>query len=137
MSLQLKNATASQFPPSGWPFSDPKTGMKFNGWEGTPQMQAVKIAAHRRANPKFYPDGAGQDSNAIIQELYQQKFSSAPWLFVGQPDKDPAQGQSQGATIIIGEKCSCGSTEWIPEYCKTCSGRRVIGRKCASCGRTV
>ncbi len=137
MSLVLKNATASQFPPQGWPFTDPRTGMKFNGWEGSPPMQAVKIAAHRRANPHKWPDGEGQDTNGIVQELYAQKFASMPWLFVGQPDKDPTYRPNREATsvTISGEKCSCGATEFKPVYCKTCSGKRITGYTCASCGK--
>lgn len=138
MSLQLKNATASQFPQGGWGFTDPKTNRKFNGWEGTPQMIAVKVAEHRRANPSIYPNGEGQDLNGIIQQIYEQKMKTAPWLFVGQPDKDPAQPQTQAATVtIVGQKCSCGATEFKPVYCATCSGRRITGYTCASCGKST
>ncbi len=139
MSLKLKNASASQFPPEGWPFTDPKTGMRFNGWEGTPQMIAVKIQAHRAANPKFYPDGAGQDANAIIQEIFMQKVQRMPWLFSGYPDKDPSYPSQPVAreTIVKGAACSCGCTEFIAEYCKTCSGARIVGRKCKSCGKAA
>ncbi len=140
MSLILKNSTSSQFPPGGYPFTDPKTGRKFNGWEGTPQMIAVKVAEHRRANPSLYPDGAGQDINGIIQEIFAQKFKVMPWLFRGQPDQGPGAYPSQPATepvTIRGEKCSCGATEFTPEYCKTCSGSRVVGMKCKSCGKAV
>ena len=139
MSLRLKNASASQFPPGGWPFTDPKTGRKFNGWEGTPQMIAVKVVEHRRANPSLYPDGAGQDVNAIIQEIFAQKVKAMPWLFTGFPDQGPGAYPSQPAPASVsirGEKCSCGATEFKPVYCPTCSGRRIIGYTCASCGKS-
>lgn len=136
--LTLKNSSSSQFPPGGYPFIDPKTGMKFNGWEGSPQMIAVKVAEHRRGNPTFYPDGAGQDTNGIIQEIFAQKMKSMPWLFVGQPDQGPQPYPSEPASqavTILGDKCGCGSTEYEPIYCPTCSGKRITGYKCKSCGR--
>ncbi len=137
MSLRLKNSTSSQFPPDGYPFVDAKTGMKFNGWEGNPQSQAVRIAAHRAANPRHYPDGAGQDVNGIIQELFEQKAKKMPWIFVGFADQHPAQPYPNNtATVIVnGEKCSCGNTQFTPIYCATCSGKRITGYKCASCGK--
>ncbi len=133
--LRLKNATASQFPQGGWPFTDPRTGMKFNGWEGSPMMQAVKIAAHRGANPSKWPDGTGQDLNSIVQELYAQKFSVMPWLFLGQPDKDPSYPSNPATVLVNGEKCSCGNTQFTPIYCATCSGKRITGYKCSGCGK--
>lgn len=138
MSLTLKNATASQFPAGGWPFEDPLTKRKFNGWEGSPQMIAVKVAEHRRGNPTFYPDGKGQDVGGIIQEIFAQKVKVAPWLFTGHPDRDVAYpSQPKGSPVTIrGEKCSCGATEFEPVYCPTCSGRRITGYKCRSCGKS-
>lgn len=137
MSLRLKNATASQFPQGGWPFEDPLTKRKFNGWEGTPQMIAVKVAEHRRANPQLYPDGKGQDLNSIVQEIYAQKVRVMPWLFTGYPDKNPAYPSQPAAKAVVikGEKCTCGATEFKPVYCPTCSGRRITGYVCASCGK--
>ncbi len=139
MSLRLKNTTASQFCRDGWPFTDPKTGMRFGGMEGSPPMQAVRIAAHRAANPRLYPAGEGQDTNAIIQEIYAQKVQVMPELFVGYPDKNPAYPSqpAQRETIVKGAACSCGGTEFIAEYCRTCSGNRIIGRKCKSCGKAA
>ncbi len=139
MSLKLKNASASQFPENGWPFTDPRTGMKFPGWEGSPDMQSVKIAAHRAANPKLWPNGEGQDRGGIIQELFAQKVRTHPYLFVGYPDKDPSYRSQPEAreTIVKGSACSCGCTEFIAEYCRTCSGNRIVGRKCKSCGKAA
>lgn len=141
MTLSLKNPGASQFPPSGWPYRDPKTGMDFNGYQGSPQIIAVKIAEHRRANPKFYPGNEGQNVESIVQEIYAAKFAVAPWMFKGQPDRNPvyqSATQSQPSNERVnGAACSCGSTEYIPVYCPTCSGRRITGRKCASCGKSA
>lgn len=137
MSLRLKNATASQFPRDGWPFEDPITKRKFNGWEGSPKMIAEKVAEHRRGNPKLYPNGAGQNINEIVQEIFAQKVKVMPWLFQGYEDKLPVYPSQQPAkpVTIKGDKCSCGATEFEAIYCPTCSGRRVTGYKCKSCGK--
>lgn len=138
MILQLKNSNANQFCQGGWPFVDPKSGFKCNGYEGTPKMHANKIIAHRRANPTLFPpnDASLFDVNSVIQEIYQQKFQTHPQLFVGQPGytvlkmEKPAKKNYQPNS-----KCpKCNSPDFEPVYCPTCTGRRITGYKCKSCG---
>ncbi len=140
MNYALKNP-AMQFPPGGFGFVDPRTKRVFNGWEGTAPMQAVKIIEHRRGNPKIYPPEEGQwfDQKSVTIEVLAQKFKEMPHLFLGQPDKDPSYPSQPVAreTIVKGAACSCGCTEFIAEYCKTCSGARIVGRKCKSCGKAA
>ncbi len=135
--LQPKNN--NQFPPGGFGFEDPKTGFKCVGYEGTPQMHAVKIRDHRRANPKFYPTGEGHwfDLNSIVQEIYQQKVRTHPYLFKGYPDKGPPIVKQDNSESIISPTvfCECGSNEWEVQYCRSCSGKRITGRKCKKCGK--
>jgi len=138
--LSLKKPS-NQFPDGGgWGFVDPKTGMKFNGYEGSPQMIAVKIAAHRAANPKLYPNGHGQNPESIVQEIYQQKADKMPWLFRGFPDKNPAaaypSAPDNAPVAKTSAACSCGATEVKPVYCQVCSGRKVTGYTCIGCGKS-
>lgn len=138
MILRLKNANASQFPPAGWNFLDPKTGFKCVGHEGTPAMHAAKIIANRRANPHIYPasETAAFDTQSVIQEIYQQKFVTHPGLFVGFDQPPRVRAVPEGAKVIVGNNaCSCGSLEFIEELCKTCGGRKVVGWKCSKCGK--
>ena len=139
MSLFLKNGNSSQFPPgNGWGFTDPKTKMVFNGWEGDWNYVARKVIEHRKANPAFYPDGEGQDLNAVVQEIFKQKHSKMPWLFRGEPDKDVAYSSKSTSPSQVANSdsaCVCGSKEVILTYCPTCAGRRVTSKKCASCGK--
>ena len=140
MTLSLKNPKSSQFPPSGWNFSDPKTGMSFNGYQGSPEMIAVKVAEHRRANPKFYPGNEGQNVQNIVQEIYAAKHAKMPWLFRGEPDLNTAAAypsQPDNAPVAkTSAACSCGATEVKPVYCPTCSGKRVTGYTCIGCGKS-
>lgn len=138
--LQLKQSNGG-FPQGGFPYQDPRTGFKCNGWEGTPQMHAVKIIQHRRANPKFYPPAEGQwfDTSAVVQEIYQQKALTHPHLFRGYPDKSPATVSNQRSTPMISPTliCSCGSNEFTAVKCLTCGGSRIKSWKCTKCGREV
>lgn len=136
MIYQLKNANANQFPPQGWPFKDPKTGFRCNGYEGTPAMHAVKIIANRRANPHHYSPDESQwfDPNSVIQEIYAQKAATHPHLFKGYPDAHIVP-RVQKTEVVSDKPCpKCGGTEWELIYCKTCAGRRVTGKKCKGCG---
>jgi hypothetical protein len=139
MSLLQPKQSNGGFPPNGWPFTDPKTGFKCNGWEGTPQMHAVKIIQHRRANPGVYPPGESQwfDAAAVIQEIYKQKASTHPHLFRGYPDGPRMVTREQKGSIVVSPTliCGCGSNEWEELYCKTCAGRRITGYKCRKCGK--
>jgi len=142
MILTLKQPNA-QFPPDGFPFTDPRTKRSWPGHEGTPAMTAYKIQVHRQGNPTIYPPEEKQhfDKNLIIQEIYQQKFLKMPWLFNGQP------GQVQMDVPVVNQTistqpmksslgpCSCGSETVYPIMCQTCGGGKVTGYRCASCGK--
>jgi len=139
--LILKNSTASQFPGNGgWGFKCPKTGMQFNGWEGNWEHIARKVIKFREDNPKTFASSEIGDLNSVVQEIFKQKHSTMPWLFRGEPDQGPGAYPSQPAAqqpmIVKGEKCACGSTEFEAIYCPTCSGRKITGYKCRSCGRS-
>lgn len=132
MSLYLKNENIG-LPSGGFPFKDPKTGMLFNGYEGTAQMIAVKVMAHRDANSALYPNGSG-GLDAIVQEIYAQKNAQMPWLFVGGPDDPGLPPTITASTGAVGGICVCGATEVDPIYCPTCGGQRITGYKCRACG---
>ena len=137
--LRLKNPS-QQFPRDGFGFVDPRTHKTFPGYEGTPAMQAVKIIAHRHANPTIYPAGEGQWFNQmeVIQEVYRQKQLTMPELFVGYDalpvaPSVPYQPQSLSPA---GMTCSCGSSSFKPSYCLTCGGNKINGWICNNCGKT-
>jgi hypothetical protein len=133
MKLQLKRPN-DQFPPGGFGFIDPRTRRIFNGYEGTPAMHARNIRAHRLANPKLYPTEESKwfDEAEIVQEIYREKFKTAPHLFQGEPDNPPA-APTKTIQSNLGT-CVCGSSDVTPIYCPTCGGQRITGYKCAACG---
>jgi len=133
MILQLRCPTC-QFPgPNGFAFTDPRTGFKVAGWEGTAQMNAIKIIANRRANPHIYDPAESQwfDRASVVQEIYAEMNKTQPELFNG-------FGGNVQLPVTPGPSgmvCSCGSTDCTPIYCATCSGQRVTGWTCNSCGK--
>ena len=123
----------------GFPFKDPRTGMDFNGMEGTFDDQVSKIAAHRFANPEKYPrnEVGFLDRTSIENELeafQANRLNNSPLYFY---DDSKPQGQSlqQPAGKIVADKycAKCGGS-MAEIYCQTCSSRRVIGVKCQTCG---
>ena len=137
--LILKNSTASQFPGNGgWGFICPRTGNRFNGWEGNWEHIARKVIKFREDNPKTFTAAEVGDLNSVVQEIFKQKHATMPWLFRGEPNQDsgayPSATQTQEQTIH-GEKCSCGATTFKPRFCTTCSGKRIVGYTCSSCGK--
>jgi hypothetical protein len=133
--LKLKTPN-SGFPPGGWAFKDPRTGMSFNGMEATLDQQELKIIKHRLANPKVYSQSDINffDRQYVRQEIFQQLQSRSPGLFVGYEGELVRAVQFSAEPQPSG-KCSCGSEMFEPQYCPTCSGRKVIGFKCTDCGK--
>lgn len=133
MSLSLKNPNRDAFPPGGFGFVDPKTQMRFNGWEGTYEMTAQKVVEHRRANPTMYPptDGPSFDLGEVIQEIFRQKFASMPWLFNGGGEQ-PGTHEAASKIPELGH-CLCGESKVEPIYCASCGGSRITGYRCVAC----
>lgn len=141
MSLLQPKQSNGGFPQGGWPWVDPKTGFKLNGWEGTPQMHAVKIIAHRRANPNHYPPSESHwfDPAAVVQEIYQQKVKTHPHLFKGYSDTPPIVERKPQTQLMVSPTiiCACGSNEYEAIKCMTCGGHRIKGYRCKKCGKEI
>ena len=134
LALKLPNG---DFPPGGFPFVDPRTQRVWNGYEGTADMHAASIIIHRRANPNIYPPSEGHwfDKQSVIQEIFQQKFKTHPYIFRGQPEPNQAVKLIQPKGVM-GVCPQCQGTRFETQYCPTCSGKRITGYKCLDCGAT-
>lgn len=140
MTLIPKNQNAPFPPQGGYSFTDARTGMRFDGLHSNAQGTALKVIAHRNANPNLYPEGGG-DPASVLQEIYAQKFATHPHLFVGQepaPQPQPTK-KTQVVTVhpqaAAGRPCSCGANDWSAVYCKACGPGKISGYVCKKCGR--
>jgi len=135
MSYKLKSRTGA-FPPAGFPFTDPKTGMKFT--DGDFNDVVRRIIAHRRANPRLYPAEKFEFLNfdsvsAELDSFTCSRLGNSPnWCESGEPlTLEPAPGSP---IIDLPNPCyKCGNLTGYEIICPTCAGRKVFGYICASC----
>lgn len=132
MILSLKGG--KKFVPSGLAWTEPRTGRIFCGYELSVEGLVAKVIEHRLRNERIYPrsETAWFDPESVKQEFFRHVFSRKPELFNGFEAKPLEKLVNVGAGIL---KCpKCGSTTFLEQHCATCSGKRVIGRKCKECG---
>jgi hypothetical protein len=140
MTLQIKSPN-SHFPPGGFNFTDPRTGMKFEVPHNL-DNQAAAVIQHRMANPRVYPENefVHFEPGAVKQEIVNQVCARNPNLC-----QDSAMANtpipSQVNVPMSGPKadnkpCVCGSERFDYIFCKTCGGRpKINGYKCRKCGK--
>lgn len=130
-------------PRDGLLFKDPRTGYRFEGMNVDVLGQAKRVIAHRQGNPTIYPptEPVWLTLDSVMDEVVasvcarvpsacydaESRMMSAPLTL---PSK---QAQAQPPQIFTCPKC--GSTEWTNVYCPTCSGKKLLFRKCSQCGR--
>lgn len=140
MSHKLKNPNGA-WPPSGFPFTDSRTGMKFDGMSADIKLQSLNIIQHRKANPKVYSVAEPQWFNVAMvrQEVVDQICNNNPHLCHGMDAPSVTHKVPKAANVVAvvpaGKKCyKCGGTEFSPILCRTCGGGKVKGYTCLSCG---
>ena len=131
MSYKLKYRT-SDFPPGGWSFTDPKTGMKLG--DGDFKDVVAAIIKHRQANPKLYPKDNLESfdfatvANQLDAATCARLKNSSRWCESGEPLPVIVDGL---LLMIMPNKCpKCGCVEGYEIICKSCSGRRRTGFYC-------
>lgn len=123
----------TRFPPSGWPFTDGRTGMKFDPNAGDIRERTTQVLNHRRANLHIYPKdeegGRFHDRASVAIEIEEFICNMRPELC--------DNGEIPRPAIDIVETpastCVCGKVAWVAVLCPTCGGRKVQGYKCSNC----
>lgn len=125
-------------PPGGYAFRDPKTGKHFTDML-TFNDQVAAIIQHRKANVHLYTPFEFA-SASVAEELdaytcqrlgFDNRYCTGGDLSQNTSDTEPRKKSEP----VTGAPCpKCGSTQWTPIYCKTCSGKRITGYACSSCG---
>lgn len=123
--------------PGGLPFTDPREPRKkFAGMEVSSEDQQIgRIVKWRSENRALYPEDKYLDWEYVRGELrkYQtDRLGNSKQYFTN------GTSVSYGMEIVPrtpSRACECGSMEATNEYCKSCSGARLIGFKCSACGK--
>lgn len=122
--------------PGGYPYTDPKTGMKFDGFDaGGFGDQVLRIIRHRMANKARYP---ATEPQFLDEAFVANQVDEYQCLRLGN-DPRYCQDESQPGinlpAVTADSKCQCGGA-LLPRYCPTCKGQRIIGYICGVCGKT-
>ena len=123
--------------PGGYPYTDPKTGFKFDGFSaGGFGDQVLRIIQHRRTNPTFYPPWNQEPFNETfvgnqLDEYQCQRLGNDKRFCV---DENLPAVPAIKNPVPVGKCAACGG-DLIEKLCSTCSGRRVTGRTCTKCGK--
>jgi hypothetical protein len=139
MPLRFKNPRGP-FPSGGYPFTDPKTGMKFDGMSADVLLQSRNVFKHRSANPKLWPNGTFTIAS-ISQEIIEFTCRRLPgWCEDSEQPNQTVKAMIKRPAIKVpaGKVCQrCGSNNLIPTWCKTCGGSKLTGWHCNNCGAAV
>lgn len=128
--------TTGPMPPGGYPFTDPRTGLRFHGMEGQFDLQVRRIIAHRLANPTVYPQS---DPKWLSIEYVAGELSDYTCQRLGNNPKFCGDGsiKSNSKTFAVAGVCgSCGGA-LKAMYCKTCTRQRLVGYECTQCGKKI
>lgn len=122
--------------------------MKFDDANDDLNSLIKRIIEHRLANPKIYPTAETFrfDQREIAHEIAVQICADKPQIcedsaFPGRaypyipPEPPPAPAEVYRQQ---GLECPrCHSQDFELQYCATCGGKRVTGKKCLKCGWVV
>jgi len=129
-------------PPGGYPYTDPRSGKTFDGFDaGGAGDQALRIAKYRRANPHIFPEPDWIDPGFIAHQILDFQVLRLPRRFfieVNHVPRLPPAGSRKANPVIpeTGGKCGCGG-DLMPIHCATCKGKRVVGWTCGKCGKKI
>lgn len=134
MSFKLRSRTGA-FPPGGFQFKDPRTGLKFE--HGDFKDVVSQIIKHRQANPRIYPKDFPESfdfntvSNILDSYTCDRLKNSPKWCISGEPEPVDVSGLELMLLPSPCYKCHCNQGYEI--ICKSCAGRRRTGFYCRDC----
>lgn len=101
--------------------------------------RAREVIKHRFGNPVIYPQHESQHFNLqfVMQEITDAICRKHPSFCMETVPVGPPSAAQTPVVVQppVNPACpACGSTEWKADYCKTCSGSRIVGYICLKCG---
>lgn len=135
MSFKLKNLNGT-FPPQGYKFTDPRTGMNFG--DGDFHGVVRSIISHRRANPRLYPEHEFEHIDFSSVEIMLSEYTCArinnDARFCESADPIKLKPEDGAEIRVMDRACyKCGHERGYVGYCKTCAGRRHTNYICEKC----
>lgn len=135
MSFKLLNRNGA-FPPGGFKFKDPRTGLVFD--QGDFYHVVRMVIAHRSANSRIYPTNEIEFLNFDMVSIELDCYTCSR---IGNDPRfcesgEPLRLQPDEGAIAeeMNKKCyRCGNKMGFPLYCKSCHGQKLSGFICASC----
>lgn len=139
--------TTGPFPPGGWPYADPRSGMRFPGMEQTFEEQVSKIIRHRLGNygaGKLYDPAKGDEKHISTEEVTYELHEYTCQRLGYDPKFCYPKDHSQ--QVVLRDKffetpnnrtCPKCNNALKDKLCPTCQGNRVIGVECPVCGWSV
>ena len=122
------------FPPGGYPFQDPRTGKKFDGFEnGGFNDQVRAIIRHRSVNPRLYPASEPKwlDYSDVALELEAytcNRLGNDPLYCHAENTRMKPLARVNGFPV-----CPVCKETMLPRYCPSCRHKRLIGYRCPKC----
>ena len=126
----LPQYQGSQFPPGGFPFTDPKSGRVFDAMAGGLADRIRDVTKHRLSNPAMY-SGDEINPDPIRQEIVDFMCGKRPQLCMeGFIPVIP-----NPAALVQTVSCpTCGLLDAKPTFCPTCGGGdRIKFWTCNNC----
>jgi predicted RNA-binding Zn-ribbon protein involved in translation (DUF1610 family) len=133
MRLLSKYREGNPWLPGGYPFTDPRTGLKFDAMSADLKMQAQNVIKHRRGNPHVYhPDEPKYlDLDWVMLEIEDALCTEAP-QYCGDDNVSKPDPTIQVETPD--KDCpKCGKRNWLPLWCQSCGRPKILNYKCAEC----
>jgi hypothetical protein len=123
--------TNTGFPPGGIIYEDPRTpAAKWTDDHTWLDDRAREVIVFRAANPAVYPEPEWTSFNFVRQQITDfncaRLASISPMYCADIQPKQPA-------VVIAPRLCPDCNVEIVPDFCPTCSGRRITGYHCPSC----
>jgi len=135
--MKLKDEwQGTRFPPGAWPFTDSRTGLRFDANAGDLRDRTTQVITHRKANPHVYPTSEPKylDRDWVRAEIEEFICAKSPELCTDGTIPKPVIN----VVTLPEQSCpKCQANSWVAQFCSSCGGGRIESYKCTNCGHKI
>jgi hypothetical protein len=122
--------------PGGYPYTCPRTGMKFDGFDaGGFGDQVLRIVKFRQTNKHLFHEPEWTNADFVGNQLDEYQC-----LRLGNDPRFCYDGTLPPVTIlkasVSSRTCPICNVNLLEKLCSTCGGRKITGYTCPECGKT-